>query len=547
VKRSSVGLLAVLSMFISPLSNACGGFFCSLTPIAQAGEQIIFKQENGNTTTMVRILYTGEAEDFAWVLPVPATPQLSIGSDITFTELEISTRPQFNLQRTGTSCLSEDDVVFTAAADGTTSPVALPEGVVIEETLEVGPFDAQVISSDDATALSSWLVDNNFDLTERGIELLQPYIDDSMKFVVLKLQNNKSSGDITPIILNYESDKPVIPLRLTAVAAQADMGVLVWILGEARAVPDNFLHVVPNYTRLNWYAGASNAYASYQTLITTAMNEAGGQGFATDLAGPVSDLTQNLTNAVPFTTLLTSLEGATDAEFIEGIWNGTINTQIASEIQTALPLPVGQNTLLYSNVPALITQFTPEQLSRARVDVSEYIAMEVIAPLNNAVDILDDGMYLTRLYTTLSPEEMLVDPTFVFNSDMPQQSQIREANLHTACVDDQNQFTLTLGEGTGRDDEVVLQSAVEFPNTAQVSSQEASWQIAVTSDVGSPNIQTQREFETKTVGDFKEQDSSSGSGGGPVGGREGGGPIGFGIIFMLACLRSIYFLAIKKS
>ena len=90
--------------------------------------------------------------------------------------------------------------------------------------------------------------------------------------------------------MNYESDQPMIPIRLTAVAALPDMGVLVWLLGSARAVPLNYLHVTPNYTRLNWYAGTTNAYASYQTLITAAMDEAGGQGFATDYAGRGLDL-----------------------------------------------------------------------------------------------------------------------------------------------------------------------------------------------------------------------------------------------------------------
>lgn len=141
----------------------------------------------------------------------------------------------------------------------------------------MGPFDAQIISGDDSQAVASWLAENNFDLTDRGAELLEPYVDANMKFVVLKLQSDRDVGNIQPIIMKYESEQPMIPLRLTAIAAEDDMGVLVWLLSDSRAVPENFLHVTPNYTQLNWYTGSRNAYVSYQSLITAAMDEAGGQ------------------------------------------------------------------------------------------------------------------------------------------------------------------------------------------------------------------------------------------------------------------------------
>ena len=43
-----------------------------------------------------------------------------------------------------------------------------------------------------------------------------------------------------------------VPLRLTAIAASAEMPVFVWIAGKERAVPQNFVHIKPDLAALPW-------------------------------------------------------------------------------------------------------------------------------------------------------------------------------------------------------------------------------------------------------------------------------------------------------
>ena len=135
-----------------------------------------------------------------------------------------------------------------------------------------------------------------------------------------------------------------------------DMGVLAWIVADARAVPENYEHVTPNYTRLNWYTGSGNAYASYQTLITDAMNEtAEGQGFATDFAGGISDeLVSQLSTTDAFESFLADLDGLSDAEYISRVLfefvfvgGGSFDARQAV-IQRELPLQDG-SCLLYTS------------------------------------------------------------------------------------------------------------------------------------------------------------------------------------------------------
>ena len=56
---------------------ACGGFFCSSTPVDQQAERILFVDEGDDTwSAYVEIQYKGESDAFAWIVPVPEVPEL---------------------------------------------------------------------------------------------------------------------------------------------------------------------------------------------------------------------------------------------------------------------------------------------------------------------------------------------------------------------------------------------------------------------------------------------------------------------------------------
>ncbi|MFK7992655.1 MAG: DUF2330 domain-containing protein [Granulosicoccus sp.] len=460
--RISAGLLCLsLTMLSIPSQvRACGGFFCTTVPINQAAEQIVFRQEGNEVTAMVRILYSGNAEDFSWVVPVPDTPQISLGANVTFNELDFATRPQFILQTNGRVCAKDEFIALPVASPLVDAADSEDGGVTIEEELSLGPFDIDIVSSDNADDMSIWLQDNGYAIGDRGQELLEPYILAGMKFVALKLQSGEASGSIQPLIMRYPSEKPMVPIRLTAIAAEEDMGVLVWVVNDARAVPENYEHVTPNYTKLNWYSGSFNAYSSYQTLITDAMNEAGGQGFATDYAGSITDsIHGSLTGAAIVEDNLAQLDTiGDDAQYlVNSLFMTTDTSASLASLQTILPLPDGLSTNVYFDAAQLASTFTPDELRQARIDTRQAIVTRELEPIRNGVDLLPEGAYLTRLYTTLSADEMTVDPSFNYNSSMPEQALRREAQLNASCENDVSRWSLTLGKGTGREGEKVLE------------------------------------------------------------------------------------------
>jgi len=498
-----LGLMALLGALanVTPAS-ACGGLFCQNIPVNQAGEQILFNKEGEFVTAMVRILYQGNAEDFSWVVPVPTIPKLSTGSDMFFDELDNSTQPFFRLNRSGDGACPIFDFLDAGSAESGSagSPsTADSGGVNIVQELSVGPFEIKILSSNNPDELATWLVDNNYDLSSRGRELIAPYVNEGMKFVAAKLRSGEPTGSIQPLIMKYKSDKPMVPIKLTAVAALEDMGVLVWLVSDARAVPDNYLHVEPNYTKLNWFTGPRNAYGSYQSLITDAMNEAGGQGFATDYAQVIdSSLTEFMTSADVLDAELARLDAlSSDMDFLATLYDTRFNEATQLIYSRYLPLPQGQDESIYANALALMNVYTNEELAKARTDIRQAIVDVDIEPLRASTALLTEGRYLTRLYTTLSADEMTLDPSFEFNPNMEPQSRMREAMLVENCINNETVWSLTLGEGTGRNGETVMNGRSGTPTTIpQAATLQSSVRSAAkTSGDAMPEIRVSNQFE----------------------------------------------------
>jgi hypothetical protein len=237
------------------------------------------------------------------------------------------------------------------------------------------------------------------------------------------------------------------------------MGVLVWLLGNARAVPVNYPHVEVNYTRLNWYNGSAFAYADYQDLVTEAMNEVGGMGFATDYAGTDVGILAGLPDPNTLRGEITRLGNlAGNQEFYTGLTSNFVFQQakVLEILKRQLPLPEGTDESVYTVFDLLDDVVDEQALSSARSPILFELIESVIEPLEETLDVFDGMPYLTRMYTTLSPEEMMLDPCFVFNPDLPDQPLAREATLRSSCVGSTTVYDLILGAGTGRDGEQVL-------------------------------------------------------------------------------------------
>ena len=68
--------------------------------------------------------------------------------------------------------------------------------------------------------------------------LIDLYVEEEFVFLAMKLRPDKGAQDVEPVKVTYPSERPMIPLRLTAVAANPDMAVMVWIYADRQAVAE---------------------------------------------------------------------------------------------------------------------------------------------------------------------------------------------------------------------------------------------------------------------------------------------------------------------
>jgi len=436
----------------APAAEACGGFFCSVAqPVNQAAERIIFAENgDGTVTAVIQILYEGPAENFSWLLPissVPSTDQIGVASNLAFTRLQSATNPQYNLTtRVEGTCRSDVLAPGTSTGGSTGSGGSAGsgpnsgDGVTVEASGTIGAFNYEVISvapmlSDPAATAVAWLEEHGYDVSPGSPELLGPYLEDGNYLLALRLVKGSDTGSIRPLRITYRADQPLIPIKLTAVAANEDMGVMTWLLSDGRGVPQNYLSLELNEARINWFNAATN----YNDVVIAAADDAGGQGFVTEFAGPTTAVAQSVW---------------TDSD--ESIWSSFQGTQFQN-FQQLFDSAFGQwgtwdgfwdavreTVTLPADVPFADFKLCPNCYSdRVTFSPSAFMAEldeQVMAPVRDVQELLDAHPYVTRLYTTMSAAEMTSDPVFTFNETLDDVSNVHSAERVIECSSTVSQF-----------------------------------------------------------------------------------------------------------
>ena len=266
-------------------ASACGGFFCQNTPVDQVGERIVFTANpDGTITALIEILYQGEADDFSWILPIPEAidtngVQVPDDGDLIFDQLHAQTDVIINAP-VPPPCATEIAVDTAMEADAMEDDDG---GVEVFSQGEVGPFTFEVVGSQDPDSLVDWLRENDYEVAPDAEPLIDIYVEREMAFVAMRLLDGETADSIQPVELTYPGTEPMIPLQLTAVAAQPEMPIWVWIFGESQAVPQNFEHMEIATEELSFFGRGAN---DYTFLVQRRADALGGRAFITEYAQP---------------------------------------------------------------------------------------------------------------------------------------------------------------------------------------------------------------------------------------------------------------------
>lgn len=304
--KSSSGVL-VFAVVVASLSAeravACGGLFCaavSPTPVDQTSEKIIFEvDETGAVTATVEVRYEGNPQDFSWIIPVPGTPDfVDVAGKDELLLLDAATAPTFTFPTVtgcggggGFGCASE---ALASARDGAASEGEGESGVRVTQYPSVGPFDDIVaVEGGDPQVLAQWLRDNGYQVTDGMIPFITDYTLEAHKFLAVRLRSDAEVRDIVPIRFHCPVPDPAIPLRLTAIAAEPQMGFLVFVIGPRRYTTGNSVEVFIDPADVHIDPFGQN---NYLPLVSKRVDEAGGFGFVVERAQPAELVRQRVQN-----------------------------------------------------------------------------------------------------------------------------------------------------------------------------------------------------------------------------------------------------------
>lgn len=274
--------VVALALAMPGIAGACAALFSPDATVQQSAQRIIFTMDEqaGEISAFVQVNYTGAAEDFAWVVPMPSNPTVDVVESAMFSELQSLTEPQYRFP--AKNCAN-----LVPGFDGVGSaPGAAGGGVDIYQQGQVGPYDFSVVGGDDAAALTRWLRDNGYRITPPMEPLIKAYTDERMLFLAMKLQGNREASEIQPVKMTFRAERPVIPLRLAAVGAEPDTEIFVWIFATRQATPTNAhrLLIADEQVGIITFSGQNN----YRSLRSATLDAIGGQGFVVEYAQPTA-------------------------------------------------------------------------------------------------------------------------------------------------------------------------------------------------------------------------------------------------------------------
>jgi hypothetical protein len=229
-----VAILFLLATTATP-ALADGGFFPDSVyrDLFESAQRAVILYGNSTEHLILSVSFEGDAENFAWVIPVPNKPEIAVSDPDLFWELSDFTTKGLPSGGGGFGC-------FGGAAPGD------QDGVDVIEEQVVGPYATAILSATNATALADWLNANGYIFPEDGEEIISEYIEREWYFVATKINaveeetgDALAEGAIEPIVLSFASEEIVYPLRITSLSATSPE-VLLYVLADHVMVPEQY-------------------------------------------------------------------------------------------------------------------------------------------------------------------------------------------------------------------------------------------------------------------------------------------------------------------
>jgi hypothetical protein len=239
-----IAVLFLLSTTAAPvLADGCFFPDSMYRDLYESAQKAVILYGNSTEHLILSVSFEGDAEEFAWVIPVPDKPEIVVTDPELFWELSDLTISAISTP--GFGCLRHEGLAPS------------PDGVDVIQEQVVGPYATAILSATNATALADWLNANGYVFPEDGEEIISEYIEKEWYFVATKINAMVdvdlfgyeeveeepiaalAEGAIEPIVLSFASDEIVYPLRITSLSATSPE-VLLYVLADHVMVPEQY-------------------------------------------------------------------------------------------------------------------------------------------------------------------------------------------------------------------------------------------------------------------------------------------------------------------
>jgi hypothetical protein len=283
MKNALVLLVAVSAPLSLPATNAeaCGGCFAPPGAFtAVEGHRMVIALGVEQTVLWDQFRYTGEPEEFAWVLPVPATGAVvEIADDAFVDRIDEATAPIVQ-PPSGDPCGAAAGGCDGIGTGSGTPPI---DGVVVLQRATVGPYETVTVGADDPDALYTWLGVNGYAFPDAGVPVLDHYIAGRSAFLVLRLRPGAGVSAMRPIRVRFRGFMGTFPLEMVTLGATGPVELSLWIIAEQRYAARNYPTVAIDPADLVWDWATSTA--NYQEVFDRTIDDSGGRAWVTEYAG----------------------------------------------------------------------------------------------------------------------------------------------------------------------------------------------------------------------------------------------------------------------
>jgi hypothetical protein len=227
----------LVALTLSGTAHAFCGFFVAraeaslINPVTT----VVLMREGTRTVLSMENAYVGPPEEFALVVPVPVVltrENLRVVPAHLFRQLDALTSPRLVEYWEQNPCPTEHGALSGLDLGGSAR-------VRVESKFEFAKYDITILSAADSMGLVQWLRDERYRLPDGAEAMLQPFIQQGLKFFVARVNPSRLTftggrATLTPLRMHFDAEQLSLPIRLGLLNAAGPQELIIHVLARGQ-------------------------------------------------------------------------------------------------------------------------------------------------------------------------------------------------------------------------------------------------------------------------------------------------------------------------